>query len=115
MDAKTNEHKAALQLLGVLPVHGKVVIGDAMFCQGDLAEQVVETGGDYVLIAKDNQPGLAADVRAGFGFAQAARSLAAAVPPLRRYSPKRRPSGRRQPWRKDTVESRNARCERLRF
>src|SRR5215207_6130166 len=35
VDAKTNEHKAALQLLGVLPVGGNVFTGDAMFCQRD--------------------------------------------------------------------------------
>ena len=32
---KTNEHKAALELLGVLPLAGAVVTGDAMFCQKD--------------------------------------------------------------------------------
>jgi DDE_Tnp_1-associated/Transposase DDE domain len=81
VDAKTNEHKAALQLLGVLPLKNKVVIGDAMFCQRDLAEQVITEGGDYVLFAKDNQPGLEADIKAGFGFETAARSIAAATSP----------------------------------
>src|SRR5262249_13129345 len=33
VDAKTNEHKAAWQLLGLLPVRGRIVTGDAMFCQ----------------------------------------------------------------------------------
>ena len=83
VDAKTNEHKAALQLLGVLPLQDKVVIGDAIFCQRDLAEQVVTAEGDYVLIAKDNQPGLVADIQAGFGFEQAARAIAAATSPYR--------------------------------
>jgi hypothetical protein len=81
VDAKTNEHKAALELLGLLPLRGKVVVGDAMFCQHDIAQRVVEAGGDYVLVVKDNQPGLAIDVQAGFGFAQAARSIAAATSP----------------------------------
>src|SRR6516165_11224402 len=31
VDAKTNEHKAALEMLGILPVKGRVVTGDAMF------------------------------------------------------------------------------------
>jgi len=83
VDAKTNEHKAALQLLGVLPLKDQVVIGDAIFCQRDLAEQVVAAEGDYVLIVKDNQPGLAADIQAGLGFEQAARSIAAATSPWR--------------------------------
>jgi hypothetical protein len=81
VDAKTNEHKAALELLGILPLKGKVVVGDAMFCQRDLAEQVVEAGGDYLLVAKDNQPGLEADIEAGFAFEEAARSVAAATSP----------------------------------
>lgn len=81
VEADTNEHKAALRLLGILPLTGTVVIGDAMFCQRDLAERVVDSGGDYVLVAKDNQPGLAADVRAGFGFEAAARGTVAATSP----------------------------------
>ena len=36
VDAKTNEHKAALELLGVLPLKGKVVTGDAMFTHRDV-------------------------------------------------------------------------------
>lgn len=81
VDAKTNEHKAALELLGILPVKAAVILGDAMFCQRDLAEQVVRGGGDYLLVAKDNQPGLVIDIRAGFAFETAARSLAAATSP----------------------------------
>lgn len=81
VDAKTNEHKAALQLLGILPPKGKVVVGDAMFCQKDLAQTVVDSGGDYVLTVKDNQPRLRADIVAGFGFEDAARGIAAATSP----------------------------------
>jgi len=81
VDAKTNEHKAALQLLGLIPLAGKVVVGDALFCQRDLAEQVRDAGGDYVLVAKENQPGLRADIAAAFGYEASQRSLAAAFSP----------------------------------
>jgi hypothetical protein len=81
VDAKTNEHKAALELLGVLPVKGRVVIGDAMFCQRDVCAEVVGQGGDYVFFAKANQPGLVTDVAAGFGYEAAARAVAAAFSP----------------------------------
>jgi hypothetical protein len=81
MDATTNEHKTALQLLGILPLKGKVLIGDAMFCQRDIAEEVVDGGGDYILIVKDNQSGLRIDIESGFGFESAARSIAAATSP----------------------------------
>ena len=74
VDAKTNEHKAALQLLGLLPVAGRVVVGDAMFCQRDVCQKVVDAGGDYLFVVKDNQPGLALDIAAGFAFEAAAFS-----------------------------------------
>jgi hypothetical protein len=64
VDAKTNEHKAALRLLGVLPLAGKVVTGDAMFTHRDVAEAVRQGGGDYLLFVKDNQPELRAHIEA---------------------------------------------------
>jgi hypothetical protein len=81
VDARTNEHKAALELLGVLPVKGKVVTGDAAFCQRDLAGRIIEAGGDYVFVVKDNQPSLAIDVGAGLAWDEQARRLAAAFSP----------------------------------
>jgi hypothetical protein len=83
VDCKTNEHKAALQLLGILPLKNKIVIGDAMFCQRDLAEQVIDAGGDYILMVKGNQSGLETDIKAGFAFETAARQIAAATSPYR--------------------------------
>lgn len=81
VDAKTNEHKAALELLGILPVRGCLVTGDALFCQHDLCAALVAGGGDYVFIVTDNQPSLAVDIRAGLSFdAQARRSAAAFSP-----------------------------------
>ena len=46
----------------------------AMFCQRDVAEAVVDSGGDSVFTVKDNQPGLKADIQAAFGFEAAATS-----------------------------------------
>jgi DDE_Tnp_1-associated/Transposase DDE domain len=63
VDAKTNEHKAALRLLGVLPVAGKVVSGDAMFTHRDFAQEVRDRGGDYLLFVKDNQSDLKAAIQ----------------------------------------------------
>jgi hypothetical protein len=81
VDAKTNEHKAALELLGFLPVKGRVILGDAMFCQRDLCAKIIEQGGDYLFTVKGNQLGLERDIAAGFGFEAAARSTAAAFSP----------------------------------
>jgi hypothetical protein len=81
VDAKTNEHKAALALLGILPVKGRIITGDAMFCQRDLAKEVVDQGGDYLFTVKDNQPGLQTDIQAGFAYEATARAIAAAFSP----------------------------------
>jgi hypothetical protein len=64
VDARTNEHKAALKLLGVLPLRGKVVTGDARFTHRDGAAAIRRGGGDYRLIVKDNQPELKAQIQA---------------------------------------------------
>jgi hypothetical protein len=58
VDAKTNEHKAALRLLGLVPVAGKVVTGDAMFCQTEVTEALKQQGAEYLLHVKENQPTL---------------------------------------------------------
>jgi hypothetical protein len=81
VDAKTNEHKAALQLLGVLPVQGNLITGDALFCQRDLCAAITAAGGDYLFTVKDNQPSLAVDIRAGLALQEQAQRLAAAFPP----------------------------------
>jgi predicted transposase YbfD/YdcC len=41
---------------------GRVLTGDALFCQRDLCAQVLAAGGDYLLLVKDNQPTLYADI-----------------------------------------------------
>jgi DDE_Tnp_1-associated/Transposase DDE domain len=66
VDAKTNEHKAALDLLKGLALTGRVVTGDAMFCQRDLSGQVVEAGGHYLWKVDDNQPSLKQAIQSAF-------------------------------------------------
>jgi hypothetical protein len=66
VEDKTNEHKAALTLLEGLVLRGRLVTGDAIFCQRDLCQEVVDGGGDYLVIVKDNQPTLRADIAAAF-------------------------------------------------
>jgi hypothetical protein len=56
VDAKTNEHKAALDLLGIVPLKGKIVTGDAIFCQTEVTEILAREEADYLLHVKDNQP-----------------------------------------------------------
>jgi predicted transposase YbfD/YdcC len=52
---KENEIVVAPKLLQCLDLRNKVVIGDAMHTQRQLSAQIVEAGGDFVWIVKDNQ------------------------------------------------------------
>ena len=74
VDAQTNEHKAALELLRILPVSGKIVTGDGMFTHRDFCASVIAGGGDYVLPVKENQPTLRADIAAEFAEPEAGLS-----------------------------------------
>jgi hypothetical protein len=65
--AQTNEHKAALALLKSMVLHGRVITGDAAFCQRDLGDQVVGEGGHYLIKVDGNQPTLLADIGSAFG------------------------------------------------
>jgi hypothetical protein len=76
----TNEHKAALRLLGVLPLAGKVITADAMFTHTDVCDTITDAGGDYILAVKDNQEQLHRDIEAVFeGEGQSFSPLPASV------------------------------------
>ena len=61
-----NEISVAPRLLRCLDLRGKVVAGDAMQTQRALSAQIVDAGGAYVWLAKDNQPTLRDDIEAVF-------------------------------------------------
>lgn len=63
---KTNEINAMLELLAALVLHGKVITGDALLTQHKIVKQIVEAGGDYLLVVKNNQPLLREDIQAVF-------------------------------------------------
>jgi hypothetical protein len=60
---KSNEIVAVPKLLELLSLKGMIVTADALNCQRQIARQVIEQGGDYVLALKGNQPALLDDVR----------------------------------------------------
>jgi predicted transposase YbfD/YdcC len=64
--AKSNEITAMPQLLALLDLQQKIVTTDAMGCQKEVAETVVEGQGDYILAVKDNQPTLHAAIQQAF-------------------------------------------------
>ena len=57
-DAKSNEITAIPELLKRLELAGAIVTIDAMGCQREIAAQIVDGGGDYLLAVKENQPTL---------------------------------------------------------
>jgi predicted transposase YbfD/YdcC len=59
---KENEIRVAPALLRCLDLRGKVVTGDAMHTQRALSAQILDAGGAYLWIAKNNQPTLRADI-----------------------------------------------------
>jgi hypothetical protein len=74
VDQKTNEHKAALELLKSMVIEGQVIVGDAMFCQRDLCAQIVDSGGDYFFPVKENQPTLLREIQLELAAHEAAFS-----------------------------------------
>lgn len=67
---KSNEITAIPELLQLLALNGCIVTIDAMGCQTEIAEQIIEAGSDYVLTVKDNQPHLLEDISFFFDLAQ---------------------------------------------
>jgi predicted transposase YbfD/YdcC len=65
----TTAAKAEAELTGVPEViatldwHGRVLTGAALYCQRTVGQQVLERGGDYLILVKANQPTRFNDIR----------------------------------------------------
>jgi predicted transposase YbfD/YdcC len=57
------EVTVAPTLLAQIAWPGRVLRGDALFCQRHLCQQVLDAGGDYLLLVTENQPTLYNDIR----------------------------------------------------
>jgi predicted transposase YbfD/YdcC len=66
---KSNEITAIPELLELLELHGAIVSIDAMGCQKAIASKIIERGGNYLLVVKDNQPTLLHDIDKAVGRA----------------------------------------------
>ena len=62
-DAKSNEITAVPKLLKMLRLEGCTVTVDALNCQREIAQQVIDQNADYVMALKGNQGTLHDDVR----------------------------------------------------
>lgn len=65
--AKEGELTVAPALLAAVLRPGRVFTGDALFTQRNLCRQIREAGSHYVLVVKENQPTLRAEVKAVLG------------------------------------------------
>lgn len=59
---KSNEITAVPKLLELLVLEGAIITTDALNCQKNIAEKIIDKGADYVLALKENHPNLYADV-----------------------------------------------------
>jgi predicted transposase YbfD/YdcC len=66
VDEKSNEITAIPRLLELIDVSGALVTIDAMGCQKEIAQKIVDNGADYVLAVKENQPKLHEAITAFF-------------------------------------------------
>jgi predicted transposase YbfD/YdcC len=76
---RDGELGAAPALLAALPLAGRVVTGDALYCQAALCRQIRDAAGDYLLIVKANQPDLLWAVHTLFADPPPGERLATAV------------------------------------
>jgi len=67
-------------LLAQIDWTGRVLTGDALFCQRNLCAQVLQAGGDYLLVVKENQPTLHRDLATLFAFRADLALRAATLP-----------------------------------
>ena len=57
-----SELSEAPALLARVPLKGRVITGDALYCQRTLCQQIVVAGGAYLFTVNDNQPALHAAI-----------------------------------------------------
>src|SRR5258708_1260823 len=70
VDEKSNEISAVPELLKSLFIKGCVITVDALNCQKDIAQTIIDRGADYVFALKGNHPQLHQEVIDWFDWAQ---------------------------------------------
>jgi hypothetical protein len=66
VDKKSNEITAIPMLLELLDVKGATITLDAIRCQHEIAEKIVDKQADYVIALKGNQGQLSEEIKAWF-------------------------------------------------
>ena len=70
-EEKSNEITVIPELIERIDVKGAIVTIDAMGCQKEIAQKIIDAQGDYVLAVKDNQPKLHEAIQEYFAIAEA--------------------------------------------
>jgi len=70
VDEKSNEITAIPKLLEILAVEGSIITIDAMGCQKDIAEIIIENDANYILAVKENQASLLENIQDEFLFSK---------------------------------------------
>ncbi len=70
VEDKSNEITAIPELLRLLSIEGCIVTIDAMGCQRDIAQQIIDQGADYVPAVKANQERMLEDLTGFFTHAE---------------------------------------------
>lgn len=78
----TNEHQTALAVLKDLVLTGRVITADAAFCDHDVCQTIVDSGGHYILPVKDNQPTLLNAISLEFTASDAVQQFKKKTGPL---------------------------------
>jgi hypothetical protein len=61
-----NEITTAKKMLFDMPLEGKFITGDAIFCQKELCNIILKNKGDYIFVVKKNQKQLLDDIKTVF-------------------------------------------------
>lgn len=65
-----NEISHSDELLQAIVLEGRVITADALLTQREMAQTIIDRGGDYLLAVKDNQPTLREDIALVFEHAR---------------------------------------------
>ena len=68
VDEKSNEITAIPKLLKILEIQGCIITIDAMGAQKEIAQEIIQQGGDYILSLKGNQGNIHQDVQQLFDW-----------------------------------------------
>jgi hypothetical protein len=66
LDSKEGEIMGAKKILFEIPVCGDIISGDAIFCQREICQSIVQEKGEYIFMVKGNQPSLQEDINTAF-------------------------------------------------